>query len=71
MAVTTFRFKLDRGGRGEGWGERKGGGRLTFENPFSWRLVQESNYSHFFSRETQRCCSALGETSSINSAGIV
>lgn len=43
--VTTFWFKLDQGGRGERVGEREGGGRLTFENPFSWRLVQESNYS--------------------------
>lgn len=52
-------------------GEREGGGSLTFENPFSWRPVQKSNYSQglflFFSRETQRCCSVLGETSSINS----
>lgn len=42
MAVTTFRFKLDRGGRGGGGG---GGGRLVFENPFSCRPVQKSNYS--------------------------
>lgn len=42
MAVTTFRFKLDRGGRGGGGG---GGGRLIFENPFSCRPVQKSNYS--------------------------
>lgn len=52
MAVTTFRFKLDRGGRGGGGG---GGGRLIFENPFSCRPVQKSNYSQglfFFQRET-------------------
>lgn len=40
-----------RSGR-EGWrvggGGREGGGRLTFENPFSWRPVQKSNYSHGF-----------------------
>lgn len=60
MAVTTFRFKLDRGGRGGGGG---GGGRLIFENPFSCRPVQKSNYSQglfFFSRERQRYFSVLG-----------
>lgn len=55
----------------EGEGEVEGESHLKihFHGDQCKRAITVRGF--FSSRETQRCCSALGETSSINSAGIV
>lgn len=68
-----------RSGRegGEGLGGRGLEGR--WRETHIWKSIfmetgakeQLQSRAFFFSSETQRCCIALGETSSINSAGIV
>lgn len=53
-ACNDVPVQIRSGREGDRMGEREGGRRLTFENPFSLRPVQKSNYSQglffFFSQ---------------------
>ena len=55
--VTTFWFKLDRGGRGEGWGKGKVEGvshlKIHFHGDRCKRAITVKGFSFFSQRDTE------------------